>query len=206
MSENFSGMDSAIGFGLRYIDIDLTSARDNVEIKIPGATRIYCAQDAFDSATVLSTTLSVGHAFARFNNNTDAPVIMKKGRLYMIEPSGRMFFTNTAQANKMMRLYHSVGAIILPYASEVEIVGDIPATQTPGTDFNILTGAAGLIAANADRKECLVQSDTELRLSSVTAKGLLWDGSNMVITSKGQIDFFNDTAGTAAVKFTEFST
>jgi len=80
-----------------------------------------------------------------------------------------------------------------------------PATQTPGTDKVILTGTTQSIAALAGRKECLVQADGKLRLSGITGKGFLWDGSQMVLTTAGAIDFFNDTAATVNLTFTEIS-
>jgi hypothetical protein len=203
---NFGNVKSAASTGMRHRDIDLSSARDNVEFKLGGSTVLYVAQDAFDSEDVLSSTLSVGHAFARLNNNDDSPVILKKGRAYRIEPTSRLFLTNTAQSNKMMRIYHSTGEIILPFASEVEIVGDIPATQTPGTDIALTTGNTTAIAANADRKELFVIADGTLRLSGVTGKGYEWDGSGMYLTNKGAVDFFNDSGSTVNIKFTEFST
>lgn len=86
------------------------------------------------------------------------------------------------------------------------ILGDLSTTQTPGTDLAILTGTTQSIAANADRKECFIQADGELRLSGVTGKGFLWDGSPMYISATSAIDFFNDTAGTVNVTFTEFGT
>lgn len=93
---------------------------------------------------------------------------------------------------------------------EVNITGSvalvIPATQTPGTDLAILTGTTQAIAASATRKECLIQADGELRLSGVTSKGFIWDGSAIYLTHQGAIDFFNDTAGTVTVTYTELKT
>jgi len=203
---NFNKSNTEISQGLKKRDFDLSVARDNERISFPGSTRLYVAQDAFDDDTTLSTSLGVGHAFIRIGNSTDAPVILKKGRMYVLDPTSQIFMTNSVQASKMMRIYHSVGEVIVPYASEIEIVGDVPQTQTAGTDFNILTGAAGSIPANADRKECFMQADGELRLSDTTGKGFLWGGSDLILSSKGQIDLFNDTAGTVAVKYTDFAT
>jgi len=55
----FGNVKSAASFGMKHRDIDLTSSRDNEEIKLGGSTRLYVAQDAFDDDTTLSTTLSV---------------------------------------------------------------------------------------------------------------------------------------------------
>jgi len=93
---------------------------------------------------------------------------------------------------------------------EVTIGGSVtltvPATQTPGTDLAISAGTTQSIAANANRKECFMQANGELRLSGVTSKGAKWNGLLIYVTSKGAIDFFNDTAGTVTVTFTELAT
>jgi len=93
---------------------------------------------------------------------------------------------------------------------EVEVGGSIsidrPATQTPGTDLVIASGATGNIAAAATRQELLMMATGKLRLSGVTGKGMEWDGKQMALTTKGQVDFFNDTAAAITVKFTELLT
>lgn len=202
---DFQAENAAVLAGLKHRDIDLSSARDNELILFSGSTRLYIAQDAFDSETVLSTTLSVGHAFARFGENTNSPVILKKGRAYALDPTSRIYLTNSAQANKMMRVYHSVGPVILPYASEIEVIGDVASTNFSDTDLTIATANVDTITAITGQKEIHITTDQVLRWGDdvATAKGAEIPVGTTVLAYSGDVKLRNDSGATATVKYTQ---
>lgn len=119
-----------------------------------------------------------------------------------VELTARVVFSEMAIRDN--RLVISGGGISVENFPADQVVSPtVAGTHTPGTDLSILTDTAGLVAAAPTRKEIMLTADGELRLSSVTGKGFIWDGSPLILTTAAQVDFFNDTAGTVKVQFTE---
>lgn len=205
---DFSESNSDLNRGLQFRDFDLTVARDNVEVKIPGSNRFWCAADAFDTDTTFSDTLSVGELMARFGGPSEAPIPIKKDNSYSVINTTELFITNVVQASKMMRLYMSTGPVIIPNASELEVIGAIAANDVAGSDFTIANSATGTIAANPDRKELLVVTDVSLRigLGASATKGFIIDAGAYYFNHKGLFTMFNNSGGTAAINFSEFET
>ena len=106
------------GLTFRYLDIDLSVARDNEPLNIAGSS-MFAPFEAFDSETVVSSALSIGRCFIRFGKSS-APAVYFTGNYSYRDPSGfdEIYVTNSAQANKMIRLYYSDGVDIIPFSAE----------------------------------------------------------------------------------------
>lgn len=109
------------GLNLRFVDIDLAVARDNVRFEI-GGTFMFAPFAAFDNETTKSTTLSVGHCFIRFGKSS-APAVYFTGNYQYPDEQGfdEIFVTNSAQSNAMLRLYYSDGPQIRPFSAETAV-------------------------------------------------------------------------------------
>lgn len=108
---------------LRFLDIDLSVARDDAEISIKG-NFLFADMRAYDSETVLSASKETGVAFIRPNSVRNAALLLTAGRVYNWsnrDPFDGIYVTNTAQASKMLRIYYSTGPTMLPLGNEFQL-------------------------------------------------------------------------------------
>ena len=112
----------------RHIDIDLSVARTNVRLSMTGLTFAFIPTEAFDNETTISSTLTVGKGVARFGGNNETPMIMSAGIVYRFPANqaiDEIYFTNAAQASKMMRVYYSAAPEVIPFVGETVISGNV---------------------------------------------------------------------------------
>lgn len=147
---------------LRFIDIDLSVARDQQRIPIAGSF-LLCDLVAFDDKAVKSATLSTGHLFVRLGRSITDYIYMEAGRAWVGSPNDpfdEIYVTNPAQAGAMLRLYYSSGPITFPYQSQVNVAGavsvtnfdsviDLTGTTVAGAQLSAL-GTTTLVAAAAN--------------------------------------------------------
>ena len=117
-------------FGFR--DLSLTSARSNEELTVAGSF-LYVPTDAFDSDTVVSSTLSAGTIFVRPNFPAATPIVVTPGQLYFLGTFSKLYITSAAQASKMVRIYFSAGPITIPFTSTTRITGTVAVSGTVDT-------------------------------------------------------------------------
>lgn len=176
-SADFRGAKADAFADLKFRDTDLSTARTNFDIGISGQF-VYVDNSAFDADTTVSATKTVGTAFARFNSEANAAVILKGGTLYRTRPFHKVLLTNSAQANKMMRIYYSDASVIEPFSSEVEIGGSVDignfkefndwTLATASYATSIGTTATTLLAAASNTNGVIVRSTT----IEITATGV----------------------------------
>lgn len=145
-----------------YQDIDLSVARVKPEEIGLGGQRIFIATKAYDSEYVESTTKSVGTALATLNEKNGRPIELNAGMYYDFNGAfDAIWIRNTAQANKMLRVYTSANSIIRPFSSEIEVIGNTGIdTQIDEADNDIATAATLAFAANLDLKERIIVNDS----------------------------------------------
>lgn len=147
---------------ISFIDIDLSTARTNEEIEIPGAVHVWGEPTAFDDKTTVSSTLSVGYCFIRFDNTESAPQYFPKLRNIKMDndsPISKIYVTNPAQSGKMIRIGYSSTTQNDVQDNDVSVIGDNPAgsvVSNPAADID--TTARVLLTTNSDRKSYEIQN------------------------------------------------
>lgn len=164
---------------IETITIDLGTARDNALLEVAGLT-IYAAD-----ATDASASLQVRH------NELESGIQTIVKNYGIVFPFYRLYLTNAAQVGKTITL--TIGRAS-PFnvidnrttADTLLALQDIVdqlaggSTGTFSTDKTVGTSAISLLAANADRKSALIQSD-------LANTGIIYIGFNSTVSSSKKV-------------------
>ena len=186
---------------IMYHDIYLDNAQDNIEVPIAG-TSIYIAQFAYDDNQSLkkipSTSKEVGFASISLNGNNGTPIELTKGISYEFNiPFEVVYLSNTAQPNKMIRIYYSSNTTIRPFSSEIQLVGEVASTLAIVADVTVNNTSPLIMSANSARKSVMIQNPPTnthaVRIANTSAnatasKGIyLAVGGNLVLDYTGAL-------------------
>jgi len=141
-------------------DIDLSVARNNVEIPLAGDF-LQVPTVAFSDDTTVDTSASVGEAFVRFDAKDAEPYFIKAGSTVRLKdlPFGKIYLTNAAQSGATMRIYTSGLADSDPQAT-TNFSTDIPGSLDGENSANTInTTAAVIVAARSARKKVIIQNN-----------------------------------------------
>lgn len=138
-------------------DFDLASAaRSNELVRVPAVTQIVVDPRAFDSATGVSSTLSVGTMFVRLGSQATSAMRLEPGIKFTIPPTTDFYFSSEVQADRMARVYFLPRAFSLAFYLRFD-----PAFQADLTvDQITINDTAGQLITPAlpGRKSVMIQN------------------------------------------------
>lgn len=154
---DFTSVQGKAEISFRHKDIDLSVARTKdtpLRIEDLAGRFIYVSGEAWDDEFTVSTLKQVGVASISFNDPYASPIDIQVGKVYKVaEGFDKLFVRNTAQANKMMRIFTSVNSEIIPFQSELEVIGAQGSNKDTVADVAVAaTTTTAVLAVNANRK------------------------------------------------------
>lgn len=197
LRQNYQVANQRIAANWNFRDIDLSVARDNVEIPLAGDF-LQVPTVAFSGDTTIDTSSSVGEAFVKFDEKDAKPYYLRGGSTVRMKgsPFGTLYLTNTAQAGAKMRIYTSALADSDPQAV-TNFSTDVASSYTAEISDNaVSTTAVVIVPARSDRKAGLIQNNDALTDLMITVSG---GTTGVVVKAGGGTYTYNHTAAVYGV-------
>ncbi len=138
---DFTPANQGGGNQIYFRDIDLSVARNGVEFELPGFSFMSIATEAFDSSGGVTYSLSTGLMLVQLDDPGQTKLLAKSGSEFNVEPARKIYVTNAAQPNKMLRVYFAN----YPFLRQVPQFNSSPSTSSSipiGSTFSVVTCTA----------------------------------------------------------------
>lgn len=180
---DFTPANQGGGNQIYFRDIDLSVARNGVEFELPGFSFMSIATEAFDSSGNVTYSLSTGLMLLQLDDPGQTKLLAKSGSEFNVEPARKIYVTNAAQPNKMLRVYFAG----YPFLRQVP---QFNATPSSANVINLGTSFANVTANGAVQTLLLPAAN----LNGIILRTYSWQ----IATGYGMGSFYADTAAPAA--------
>lgn len=192
LRQNYQVANQRIAATWNFRDIDLSVARNDVEIPLAGDF-LQIPTVAFSGETSVDLGSSVGVGFVKFDEKDAKPYYISSGSTIRQRnnPFGTLYLTNEAQAGAKMRIYTSALADSDPQAV-TNFSTDVAESYAIDDSANAMsTTAAIIVTARSERKSGIIQNnDITNDLLIVNSAGTI----GIIVPKNGGTYTFNHTA------------
>lgn len=180
---DFQPANQGGGNQIYFRDIDLSIARNGAEFELPGFSFMSIATEAFDSSGNVTYSLSTGLMLLQLDDPGQTKLLAKSGSEFNVEPARKIYVTNAAQPNKMLRVYFAT----YPFLRQVP---QFNATPSSANVINLGSSFAN-VTANGAVQTLLAPA---ANLNGIILRSYAWH----VAAGYNQAGFYADATAPAA--------